>query len=682
MKIGFLDTYYGFKSPEQENMLRYKEVFEDLGHEFYFLTKDGFLQSDQSRHVDNENFDLILCTDNSVEGMEYIPDCFTIFINWCPTGYLSYLRFRDYAKRQVSFDVNIVSCLNYEHEQLVNNFTDNKFLSTENLSVFPTVCEKYAISPRYNENYKIFYIGINKDSGAKKGRHYYVLKGLEEKGILNLYGPKFANGDSCWRGFSSYIDEIPFDGKSVVKEISNAGVCLALHSSIHNESGNITNRIFEACAAGAVIITDDNEYTRKFLGDSVYYVDINKNETELLQDVISIYDHIKLNPEEALQKAQSAQRVFFDKWTLEKSVSNLLEVFKTRMAEIQDKSKQLHQIDIVAYVDKKEDISNIIEQINKQYYKNIKIYFSIRHELVSDLNIKLSDCDIDYMLFETNESSRGKRFCQIKDSLTGEYFVFVDGTSDLQSRALVKLSDCITSRNTLYSYCGTYVKNIADKKIISYETINKDEIYAKEFFIPFITDTLNQENYVLEKKLIQSCFDLEEKYALSSVIFSKKVLNITNNVEISNFNNAPHIYFSILSMLKARDYGTFCMSVSVGYKKDEYTSNLIFGKNYNAYLNADSYLDWKRCNGLTIKDIYTTFAKYSPSSLFDSKYDFLEEESKKYVFKLILFRNNVQICLFRIIKFFTKSKWMKSKVRLLKEYNQLILKRLKEGKCL
>ena len=50
MKIGFLDTWYGMKAPEQENMIRYKEVFERLGHNFEFLTPDGYLQSSRDDH--------------------------------------------------------------------------------------------------------------------------------------------------------------------------------------------------------------------------------------------------------------------------------------------------------------------------------------------------------------------------------------------------------------------------------------------------------------------------------------------------------------------------------------------------------------------------------------------------------------------------------------------------------
>jgi spore maturation protein CgeB len=49
---------------------------------------------------------------------------------------------------------------------------------------------------------------------------------------------------------------------------------------MHNKVDFITNRIFEACVAGAVIITDDNRYTREHFGDNVFYVDINKDEKE------------------------------------------------------------------------------------------------------------------------------------------------------------------------------------------------------------------------------------------------------------------------------------------------------------------------------------------------------------------------------------------------------------------
>ena len=84
MKIGFLDTWYGILAPEQENMKRYANYLKEHGHSFEFLTPDGYLQRNTKVHANDENFDLILCTDASGEGMEILPDVPTCFVNWCP----------------------------------------------------------------------------------------------------------------------------------------------------------------------------------------------------------------------------------------------------------------------------------------------------------------------------------------------------------------------------------------------------------------------------------------------------------------------------------------------------------------------------------------------------------------------------------------------------------------------
>ena len=76
---------------------------------------------------------------------------------------------------------------------------------------------------------KLFYAGINWEALSRgKSRHQEVLKRLDKTGLLRIYGPKIFQGVRVWEGYNSYVREVPFDGVSMINEISRAGVALVL----------------------------------------------------------------------------------------------------------------------------------------------------------------------------------------------------------------------------------------------------------------------------------------------------------------------------------------------------------------------------------------------------------------------------------------------------------------------
>lgn len=167
---------------------------------------------------------------------------------------------------------------------------------------------------------KVFFCGNMMDHRATE--YLPILKNLHQQKIAVFYGP-----DATWKNFGfdgSYLGHLPADGVAVIKAIREAGIALCLHSKTHNQEAIPSARVFEACAAGAVIISDKNPYIMKHFGDCILYVDHEKG-----PDVMGaqIQEHIKWildNPDAAREKARKANAVFNKNFALEKWLDNLV----------------------------------------------------------------------------------------------------------------------------------------------------------------------------------------------------------------------------------------------------------------------------------------------------------------------------------------------------------------------
>ncbi|MFR3752820.1 MAG: hypothetical protein ACLTW9_12015 [Enterocloster sp.] len=104
-------------------------------------------------------------------------------------------------------------------------------------------------------------------------RHEGLFKLLDKTGKVKFFGPdvvKAWGGLKPWEGYECYQYSIPFDGFSILKEINKCGICLVISSDIHRRAGAVTNRAYEACAAGAVIISDENEYMKEYFSGACF----------------------------------------------------------------------------------------------------------------------------------------------------------------------------------------------------------------------------------------------------------------------------------------------------------------------------------------------------------------------------------------------------------------------------
>ena len=141
---------------------------------------------------------------------------------------------------------------------------------------------------------------------AKSDKFKSLYKSLSQSGFAKFYGVNH-NPDLIREG---YIREIPFDGVSIIKVYQQHGIVLVLHSALHNRFQIPSARIFEAAAASAVIISDQNAFVKEMFGDTVFYIDTTQSSETIYRQIEEHMAQIQRDPEGAWKMAEQAHRIF------------------------------------------------------------------------------------------------------------------------------------------------------------------------------------------------------------------------------------------------------------------------------------------------------------------------------------------------------------------------------------
>jgi phosphoglycerol transferase len=165
------------------------------------------------------------------------------------------------------------------------------------------------------DNLAVMYAGTHWDGS----RHGAIFRGIESRVPLHLYGPPKA-----WSGHGDrYRGSLPFDGESVIAALRSAGIALCLHKSVHREANCPSMRLFEAAAAGALIVTDDFEFPRAWFRDCVLYVDSELPAPLVVDQVASHVDWAHRNIDCAQRLARRSNALFREALTLEAMIESL-----------------------------------------------------------------------------------------------------------------------------------------------------------------------------------------------------------------------------------------------------------------------------------------------------------------------------------------------------------------------
>lgn len=183
------------------------------------------------------------------------------------------------------------------------------------------------IPPRPHDRYRAFYCGINWEKLTNQpARHDAVLRDLDRQGILDVYGPREIRGVKLWDGYEGYRGSLPFDGRTIIHKIAAAGTCLVFSSDAHMRSGIMSNRLFEALAAGAVVIGDEHPFIPRAIGDNFVSVPSSLPAEERARRIGETLARFSRHPEEAVAMASASQAALIASYHL---CSQLADVYES-----------------------------------------------------------------------------------------------------------------------------------------------------------------------------------------------------------------------------------------------------------------------------------------------------------------------------------------------------------------
>jgi len=551
-KIGFYNILGEPKNGEMEALMRLKYSFAKLKTPIMVIDRGGYILSPENKkgqYIEDVPVDFIFTCDTLDFALSVLPDVPAVFMHWAPLSFMANFQALAMLKGFSMYD-----CFSCSSEKEI--FSRDCRLPVENMALIgPSVPQDFAVKPQFQKNRKLFYVGINFERVLTKMRYGTLLKALDDTNKLEIYGPKKVYGTkNLWAGFQSYQGEIPFDGRTIMEKINQAGVCLALNSPMHNDANAVTSRTYEAAAAGAVIISDDNEFVHQYFGDSVFYIERELSEKEASEKILNILDWVNEHPEEAYEMACRSQQVFFDHLTLDKMVSDFVDSTEKAIAKVHDKSLQTDVIDVLCFLDETEDYARIMGQLNKQYYQNLHLIFVGKQALYDGLRI---DVPHDFVAME--DEYKGRAFVKAKELLRGKYFMFMDKHSVLHARHIYKNHEVISGSEGLFVYSGSYLKTTKEKRYIS---LNNRPILRSEFY-----------NFMASPKGVrevaryqEQCLYITLMFPLSGVLFDWKSLEFIKIDTMEQMQTAiPHCIVCCI-LEKTGDVGRFTNTITTGYK--------------------------------------------------------------------------------------------------------------------
>ncbi len=366
MHIGLVHNWPGSKNSELDLIQRMNLLLTRWGHEVYVLDPVGKkLDPITGEHtadgrLDPHTLDFVLY-------LHYLNpkliDTFSYVVNWNP---IKYLVFNPSSGEPLSRgEIDFVRCSMLSHDHMLSasssqldefqyaQFGETRWAPRMDDLNLHTSCQIFEdLQPVNLNTFKVFYIGANWEKIARekfsdstaKIRHEGLLDSLDATGDFVFYGIKEQYGIDLWEGFENYKGELPFDaGESIVRTCHKQGVALVLSSDAHRESGVVSTRIFQACAARCLVICDRNPFIEREFGNNVLYFDYEEDTKSTVKNILKQTAWIKANPGDAQEKAEAAHKIFKEHFSLDAELQNILShhasnhsFFDIKYAKVQD----------------------------------------------------------------------------------------------------------------------------------------------------------------------------------------------------------------------------------------------------------------------------------------------------------------------------------------------------------
>lgn len=400
--VGIVNPWPGDMSAEAEVLSRMKAGADDAGIDLVMLSNFGHVldpetQMQTERFASPDELDFVISTHYDTPKSL---DSFYYHTLWNPPEIP--LNLDDYSGHVTDDYLMNDDFLIYDSggmsghlECILQNSRRNLEGASSLTASFPA---KSVLPPRLDDP-KMFYCGMNWERVVHHtNRHEGLFRLLDGTGKVKFFGPEKVEawgGIRPWDGYQCYQYSIPFDGFSILKEINDCGIYLVLSSDIHRRAGSATNRTYEACAAGAVIISDDNPFMQKNFRDAALFIQYNKNDPEdTFRQLMEKYEWIVGHKEEALRMAERAQRIFLERFAVDLQLRNIISAHYSRQERVREMLFARHERGVlVTFVvntrdieDAKKLLAPVLDNVERQYYRNIRLAVAADRAVAEELS--------------------------------------------------------------------------------------------------------------------------------------------------------------------------------------------------------------------------------------------------------------------------------------------------------
>jgi hypothetical protein len=333
-RFAIVKLWPDIKTAEDECIARLKIAAAGLGLECFEILADGRYLEQPTRRLARGDVDFVFHLHYDTPKMY---DAFSIVALWNPIQFYHEWGYARTSRNLLSHD-DFISCSSQSADDHVARLVRNAPTHLPPLfNLYHSTAS--TIHPPSLGDHKLFYAGINWEAiSGGKSRHQEVLKRLDQTGAMRIYGPEVFQGVKVWAGYRSYVRGLPFDGISMIDEISKAGIALVLSSQAHKNAALMSNRLFESVAAGALVICDENPFAKKYFGDSLLYIDGRCSIETMVEDIQRHLAWAEAHPQEALAMIARAQKIFTEKFTLTRNLADLYNGLKARQAALLERN--------------------------------------------------------------------------------------------------------------------------------------------------------------------------------------------------------------------------------------------------------------------------------------------------------------------------------------------------------
>jgi glycosyl transferase family 2/glycosyl transferase family 1 len=292
----------------------------------------------------------------------------------------------------------------------------------------------------------IMYAGLHWDGS----RHGAIFRGLDGRTPLKLYGPPHAWGNRS----ASYRGALAFDGVSVIGAIRDAGIALCLHKAVQREANCPSMRLFEAAAAGALIITEDFEFPREWFRDSVLYVDGELPAAMVVEQIVSHVEWANRNPEAANRLAQRSNELFRRHLTLESMLRPLPEFVERvrdsrRMVAVPgSKEKPPPIVEYVVRIGSRPatTLARALDSLAAQTYQAIAVVL-VQFHPIAGLDAVVDQYRSRFRWIRhvvvANNGNRSTAWWAGLNAVTADFFGMLDDDDTLFPNHVASLMDCL-----------------------------------------------------------------------------------------------------------------------------------------------------------------------------------------------------------------------------------------------